>query len=1263
MKKSPSHWFSRCQAALSTIVTQIARSEVPNIRSGEENNITVLDPPTPCRGDIQSSRNIEIQFRNSSHQEVKPKQINMIQGGPSRRTNKRSYDQHWREQQVIFPVVPGGPQEERPVIITGIFGHYRTDYIFIDPGSSMDIIYEQCFKQLDPDDKARLEPVDFPLTGFCNEAVFPLGQIAFPVTLSDGEHSRTVTVSFMVMPATSRHDVLLGRRSQREFSMITSIPHAACGFPTETGVAILYSSKEVMYMDDEPPAKVVKPSASNEPEKWVLNEEYPEQTISLGHAISPATRIQLKALLSNNKDIFAWCPADMTGVPRDIAQHCLNIKPSAEPVTQARRSFSEEKAKAMDEQVVELLNAGILHEVKYHTWFANPVMVQMKEEDEDKTAFRTDKGIFCYTKMRFGLRNAGATYQGLMDTVFKNDIGKTVEVYMDNLAIMSHEEDSMLNNIQRTFDSLRSVNLKLNPTKCSFGMEEGKFLGFIVTREGFKVNPEKVQAIQQMPSPATIKEMQRLAGRLAALNKFLANHAAKSYPFISTLRNCGKKTPFQWTPEAEAAFKQMKECLIQLPTLTAPKEKEPLILYLSAAEVAVGAVLMVERENVQTPIYYISKMLTGPETRISRATSLTNYHLGQILSKPDVAGRLAKWAIELGGYNIFYKPRPAIKGQVLADFATEVPIDKVQECEAIQNPTPVFDDRVWTLHTDGASNDDGVGAGLRLVSPDNHELTYAIRLDFQSTNNEAEYEAFLAGLRLALKMGAKNLEANVDSKLVAEQVNGHYDAKGEAMALYLEQARLLISQFQTFRVNHINRSENKHADALSKLAATSFKHLAKEVRIEVLSNPSIHLKQVNVIEVGNPSWMPPIILYLQHGKLPEGKAEARKLQHKAINYEMADGVLYRKSFMGPLLRCVDKTDAQYLVREIHEGLCGIHAGPRMVVAKIMNAGYYWPGMHMDAVDLLRRCAPYQRHAPKTLRPKNPLVPVTSAWPFQQWGIDLVGPFPDAPGAVKFIILAVNYFTKWVEAKALASTTAMVIRKFIWEHIICRFGLPLRIISDNGTNFASEDLQKWFKEMKIEHHFASVAHPQANSQVESINKQIVDGIKARLGTARRGWVDELPSILWAHRTMPKTSTGETPFSLVYGSEAVIPAEIGLPSPRIIAMEKQNNEQERRLDLDLLEERHENAAITEARYKSKLEKYYNARVRICTFVPGDFVLRDNEASNVEKPGKLAPRWEGPYVINEVLGKGAYTLKRIDGTLVPCTWNAQQLRRCYM
>ncbi|XP_022027412.1 uncharacterized protein LOC110928683 [Helianthus annuus] len=603
-----------------------------------------------------------------------------------------------------------------------------------------------------------------------------------------------------------------------------------------------------------------------------------------------------------------------------------------------------------------------------------------------------------------------------MNETFSDAIGKYIEVYMDDLVIMSKEESTMLANIQKTFNTLRSVSIKLNPAKCSFGMEEGKFLGFIVTKDGFKVNPEKVQAIERMPSPSNIKDMQKLAGRLAALNRFLANHAAKSFPFIKTLRNCMKKSQFQWTPEAESAFHEMKDCLIKLPTLTTPNKGEPLVLYLSASDRAVGAVLLVDRQGVQTPVYYVSRTLTDPETRYAIMEKLvlalihasrrlrryfanhvihvlTNYNIGNILARPEISGRLAKWAIELGGHNVVFRTRPSIKGQVLADFMTEVPDDKDRECKAMEKAEKKQTEEPWLLYTDGASNEDGAGAGLRLVCPGKHEFTYAIRLDFKSTNNEAEYEAFLAGLRLAIKMGVRHIEAHVDSMLVAGQINGQYEAKGDVMALYLSQTKPLLQTFYSYKVHHINRSENKPADALSKLASTSFQHLAKDVRIEVLSNPSVPLREVSVIQTGTTSWMTPIIMYLQSGILPENKAEARKIQYKAEHYQMADGILYRKSYLGPLLRCVDTEDANYLIREVHEGICGIHAGPRMVVAKVMNAGYYWPGMHLDAVKELRKCSGCQRHAPKTMRPNNELVPVTTTWPFQQWGIDMVGPFP------------------------------------------------------------------------------------------------------------------------------------------------------------------------------------------------------------------------------------------------------------------------------
>ncbi|XP_076922878.1 uncharacterized protein LOC143584801 [Bidens hawaiensis] len=190
------------------------------------------------------------------------------------------------------------------------------------------------------------------------------------------------------------------------------------------------------------------------------------------------------------------------------------------------------------------------------------------------------------------------------------------------------------------------------------------------------------------------------------------------------------------------------------------------------------------------------------------------------------------------------------------------------------------------------------------------------------------------------------------------------------MASYLSQAKDLILQFPSCKVIHIKRSENKSADALSKLASTNFEHFAKDIRIEVLDHPSVPQHQVLVIQTGVEFWMTPILSYLSSGTLPEGKAAAQKIRHKALNYQVQDRVLYSRSFFSPLLRCVDAKDANYLIREIHEGICGLHAGPRMVVAKLMNAGYYWLRMHMDAVREIRKCDSCLRNAPNTLRPKK-----------------------------------------------------------------------------------------------------------------------------------------------------------------------------------------------------------------------------------------------------------------------------------------------------
>nr|GFC42319.1 reverse transcriptase domain-containing protein [Tanacetum cinerariifolium] len=191
----------------------------------------------------------------------------------------------------------------------------------------------------------------------------------------------------------------------------------------------------------------------------------------------------------------------------------------------------------------------------------------------------------------------------------------------------------------------------------------------------------------------------------------------------------------------------------------------------------------------------------------------------------------------------------------------------------------------------------------------------------------------------------------------------------------------------------------------------------------------------------------------------------------------------------------------------------------------------------------------------------------------------------------------------------------------------------------------------------------VKHPQSNGLVERANRSLGEGIKARLGEGNKNWDEELPRVLWAHRTMIKSSHGDTPFSLTYGTEAVIPTEIGMPTYRTAAVDIVYNDDELRLNLDLLEERRERAAICEAKAKLKITKYYNARVRDVTFRPGDFVYHSNDASHAVAGWKLGPKWEAAYVVTEALGDGAYKLRSIDETILPRTWNIANLKRCYL
>ncbi|GJR34316.1 reverse transcriptase domain-containing protein [Tanacetum coccineum] len=323
------------------------------------------------------------------------------------------------------------------------------------------------------------------------------------------------------------------------------------------------------------------------------------------------------------------------------------------------------------------------------------------------------------------------------------------------------------------------------------------------------------------------------------------------------------------------------------------------------------------------------------------------------------------------------------------------------------------------------------------------EYSYALRLNFSNSNNEAEYEALLAGLRIAKEMQVRDIHAFVDSKLVASQSR---ERKGRC-----PYKQVVDVKFDTT--------------------------LSKKDLVEVLNECSVEAQEVNmVVEEEGSTWMTPIQNYLEDGKLPEDLVDARTLMEKIRNYTIEDGVLYRKSYL-------------VSTEELSRILC-----QRADQSK-----------HDDAT-----------HAAVPRLPKADMISVTSAWPFMKWGMDIVGPLPKGPGRVKYLIVAIDYFTKWMEAKPL----------------------------DNRTQFVNDLFKKWAGKLMIQLISTSVYHPRGNRVVERANKSLLRGIKTRLEKGGSTWAEEVPNVLWAHRTMKKTSNGETTFSLTYGTEAVIPAEIGM-----------------------------------------------------------------------------------------------------------------------
>ncbi|GKV50078.1 hypothetical protein SLEP1_g56795 [Rubroshorea leprosula] len=910
------------------------------------------------------------------------------------------------------------------------------------------------------------------------KSVLVRGIISLPIHLGVSTCVAVVTLDFFVIDVPSSFNAILGCLGLNSLQVVVSTQAMMIKFPTPHGVGMARGKPVEVVERTQQAQDQVQTSEPNKVTKkkykskhWdlvalgdivkektlIVDSPYmrPERTVNIGVDMDPSFMARLENCLREHKDIFAWCPADMLGIDPKVACHRLGVNPVAVPVRQKVRHFGAERTAAIEEEVAKLKEAGFIQEITFSEWLSNVVMVKKANGKWRMCVDFTDLNKVC-PKDNYPLPN--------IDELVDNSFGYVVFSLCD--AYSGYNQIPMAKE-----DRDKTTFIAAGATCCYVVMPFGLKNAGATYQRGIEVNPEKIRAVLEMKPPSSIKEVHKLMGKVVALSRAI------------------------------------------------PGEK--LYLYIAASTEAISAALVREDGSKQEPVYYVSKVLQGVETRHKPLEKLA-------YAKPDLAGRLVRWSIELTQFELEFQPRRVMKAQVLADFIAELskeekavmqapPIDVPCKKKAPKPKKPTKNlpsNLVWNLYADGSSNAAGSGAGIILISPKGETFECALKFNFEASNNRAEYEALLGGLRLAKAAGVEYLRIYSDSQLIG------------------------------YELSQVRRSENLKVDALAKLASTGLGVSGVEVYIETLSSPSIEMENASPTQEEQ-NWIDPILTFLKSGILPEDEKEAKRLRRKAAWYTIFDGFAHVQH-----------------------------------------------------------------------QPANPLHMIVAPWPFAQWGMDILGPFPKAKGRKKFLIVAIDYFTKWIEAEPVAQITEQKVEEFVKKHIMCRFGMLRVLVTDNGMQFASEAFKDFCQTGKIERRFlvraqleteglslqqieqrfASVAYPESNGQAEAANKAILESLKKK-------------------------------------------------------------------NLDLLDEARDLSQIHVAHYHRRVEKYYNSKVRPKDLHQGDWVLRKAEVTECNsREGKLRPSWEGPYLIQKDLGNGAFKLVKSSGTPIPRAWNAVHLKKYY-
>ena len=891
--------------------------------------------------------------------------------------------------------------------------------------------------------------------------------------------------------------------------------------------------------------------------------------------------------------------------------------------------------------------------------------IPVREQDIPKTAVVTKYGLYEFTTMPFGLCNAPATFQRVMELALAGLQWKTCLVYLDDVLVFAQDFDEMIGRLTDVLTRIRHARLKLKPAKCYFFKKEVCYLGHILSGEGIRPNPENIEKIQNWKQPSNVKEVQSFLGLANYYRRFIHNYSSHVRPLIDLIK---KDVKFDWDDRCEEGFRHVKSVLLSPAVMAHPRSDGMFVLDTDACDVSIGAVLSQVQNGEEKVIAFGSKSLSKTERNycvtdrellairyfteyyrvylLGRSFLIRTDHqaLKWLLTMKEPKSRNARWIETLSEFNFTVDHRAGEK-HGNADALSRCPNPWNCECKIFESlrcgPCAKCRRKNELMQGTFPELTDGQSDTARNVNCSvKTNQSWKAMVMFTCTELAVLIFMFIAGLLSPLThvfvtlltsviLGTRKVDQPrqlrtgrfvklIDWLLHLANIKDDGRTRPKPPSLNISRG---LSPNQQVRVG---KRDLRNAWPLQ----TSFNDLKQ--------------KQLDDIDIS------PVIKWLEGGVRPYGpevQSSSPATRHYWLSWDslvLKDGVLHRwyyKRNGQSYLQCVvPKSMRSEVLHQMHNSIMSGHLGTKKTRENLLQR-FYWFCVRDDIYNHIKKCHECTSIKGPAKMPKAPLGRMPTGAPLDRLSMDILGPLPRSHNGNKYILVITDYFSKWVEIYPLADQTATTCAEKVIE-FISRFGCPYDLHTDQGSNFLSRIMKEICQLFEIRKTRTSPYNPRGNGQVERFNKTLVRMIKAYLKDEDKEWDKYLCCLAGAYRATVHESTGYTPNMLMMGREVRLPVQLMFDRPDLDDFVSYGDYVDSLREQ--IEKSHELAREHLGKSLRRQKDLYDGKCVLHTYKPGDLVWYASSSSQLSTAPKLRIPFFGPVVITNKINDLNYEIQ---------------------